>query len=79
MSVELTNKESSNINPYFMTSGQIGVITNMDDSHFGRVVQKHGKELILIGDSDYWGNVENYCKLRVRLLKPGETITVTAN
>lgn len=86
MSVKLTNQIIEDISVYEMKDGQIAVITKWGGSpyYIGRIVQRYGNNLITIGMDcgRTWPGLFNEkpdSELRVRLLKPGETITIVKN
>lgn len=86
MSVKLTNQIVEDISVYEMKDGQIAVITYWSGSpeYISRIVQRYGNSLITIGmKCGYvWTNLFDHepdNAHRVRLLKPGETITIVEN
>ena len=86
MSVKLTNQNAVDISVYEMKDGQIAVITNWEyiPEYVGRIVQRYGNSLISIGMDcgKTWPGCFNEKPdnaYRVRLLKPGETITIVEN
>lgn len=86
MSVKLTNQIEEDIPVFEMKDGQIAIITKWGNSpeYIGRIVQRYGDELITIGmNSHYrWDNLSDGLlspECRVRLLQPGETITIVEN
>lgn len=85
MSVKLTNQVTGDIPVHEMKDGQIAVIKWAGSpDYIGRIVQRYGDRLITIGmKSKYgWSNLFEYeleHDLIVRLLQPGETITITEN
>lgn len=78
------NYGSSVISPSEMKDGDLGVITNWGDTrHVGTVVQRYNNYLVAIGKhfNQSWTDVkaltkEVYPNCLVRLLTPGETITI---
>ena len=86
MSVKLTNQVIEDISVFEMKDGQIAVITNWGyiPEYVGRIVQRYGNNLIAIGMEcvKAWPgffNEEPDSRFRVRLLQPGETITIAEN
>jgi hypothetical protein len=88
MSVRLIKKEvpPPGINVYDMKCGQLGEVVAWqgNGTPIGLVVQRVDNQLIVLGQ--HWGssygpisNFRDRNDLRVRLLQPGETITVTQN
>jgi hypothetical protein len=83
MSVEL----KSDIALADMKDGQLAQITRwLDDKHVGKIVQRFENRLICIGKYSGWAwtgiftpPVPKADDCRVRLLQPGEKITVTDN
>lgn len=86
MSVKLTNQIVEDISVYEMKDGQIAVITNWGGSPYynGEVIQRYGNSLITIGMDcgKAWPEFINEkpdSRFRVRLLQPGEAITIVEN
>ena len=86
MSVKLTNQIVEDISVFEMKDGQIAVITNWGGSSYynGKVIQRYGSSLITIGMDcrNGWPMLYNGLPdsaYRVRLLKPGEAITIVEN
>ena len=86
MSVKLTNQVIKDIPVYEMKDGQIAVITNWGyiPEYVGRIIQRYGNSLISIGMDcgKAWPEFINEKPdnaYRVRLLQPGETITIVEN
>lgn len=86
MSVKLTNQVIEDISVFEMKDGQIAVITNWGGSPYynGKVIQRYGNSLITIGMDCRNGWPMFYNGLpdsahRVRLLQPGEAITIVEN
>jgi predicted pyridoxine 5'-phosphate oxidase superfamily flavin-nucleotide-binding protein len=81
MSVEL----KSDIALADMKDGQLAQITRwLDDAHVGKIVQRFENRLICIGKYSGWAWTGIFTPpipidCRVRLLQPGEKITVTNN
>lgn len=86
MSVKLTNQIAEDISVFEMKDGQIAVITKWpcDSLYIGKIVQRYGNSLMVIGMDCGNGWPVFYDGLpdpayRVRLLQPGETITIVKN
>ena len=63
-----------------LKDGQLAVITDDVSNYKGRIVQKHGNNLVAIGmaTGNGWSNA-NSVTLSVRILEDGELLTVTNN
>lgn len=85
MPVELSGKEVSDVHASAMRDGQIAVITRWDfDKYIGRIVQRFGNDLIVIGldKGNAWSGlmcVPIPAPCRVRILADGETLTIKDN
>lgn len=78
--LKLTQEYQKTILAKNLKDGQLAVITDDVSNYKGRIVQKHGDDLVAIGLStgNGWSNANNVT-LSVRILEDGELLTVTNN
>jgi hypothetical protein len=78
--VELNKGVEETIMAKDLKDGQLAIIVESYSNYKGRIVQKHGDNLVAIGLStgNGWSNA-NSVTLSVRVLEDGETLTVINN
>lgn len=78
------NKPDTHV--FDLKDGQVAVITKWGCGYEGRVIQRYGNHLIVLGkpNGDGWDNIfgkprESAKDCRVRILEDGETLVVQNN
>ena len=82
MAVQLTNNTTTNIPIGLMKDGDIAIITNCGNpEHIGSIVTRYGIHLITVGQpvGKSWANhfPTRSSSMQVRILQPGEQLTIT--
>lgn len=84
MGVKLNKETSDVIHVSQMKDGQIAeIISGVSENNMGTVVKRHKDNLFSISRKDTWSDIFSWnlpsYSFKVRILKNGETLTITDN